>query len=357
MRALLETPHAFSFFQVLRLLQSHAGGPKLGHQGPASEEAVRIRPTVSLAFPAADVQSIELLTPPGGARRFRVTTAFMGLYSSDSPLPTFYVEDQFWKESDQAAVRAFVDMFHHRALSLLYRTWEKYRYAIQFERGGEDLFSNRMYCLIGLGTEALRRTPGVPSVRLLRYAGLITQRPHSAASIAGILQDYLDVPGVQIEQCVERWIDVDPAQQNRLGARNATLGRDLVIGSRVRDRAGKFRTTIGPVSLKSFEELLPVSAGYAAMVNLTRFLATDRLDFDVELRLRGSEVPRLRLSTGAPQRLGWTSWVDPTPGVDQSIRLRQPRQQVPQSLFPWPEPSSPAPPAADQDSRQSSRSA
>ena len=358
MQALQETPHAFSFFQVVRLLQVYAGGARIGHQGPASEEPVRLHPAVSLAFPAADVQSLAAESRPDApGRRFHVSTSFMGLFSSDSPLPTYYVEDLLWKETDQHAVREFLDIFHHRALSLLYRTWEKYRYQIQFQHGGADPFSHRIFSLIGLSTPLLRDCSGLPAVRLIRYAGLITQQPHSAASIAAILKDYLALPRVKIEQCVERWAPIDPAQQNRLGLKNCTLGRDCVIGSQVRDRRSKFRASLGPLDLRTFRRFLPTSREYAELINLTRFLATDRLDFDVELKLAAAEAPSAKLSSTEPERLGWTTWMRPDPGTEHSVRLRQPREQSPQNIFPWPESSPAAPGAADEVYRPVLRSA
>jgi type VI secretion system protein ImpH len=156
----------------------------LGRQGPAGKEAIRLRPDVSLAFPTQDVKALEFMeTPDAGDAAFPDYDAFLGLYGSDSPLPTFYTEDLLWKETNQKAVLDFLDLFHHRVLSLLYRAWEKYRYTIQFQRGGRDDVSRRMFCLIGLGSDELTERTGFPAVRLLRYAGLIIQGPHSASSL------------------------------------------------------------------------------------------------------------------------------------------------------------------------------
>jgi type VI secretion system protein ImpH len=336
MQALLENTHAFSLFQAVHLLQRYLGGAPLGYQGPASEETLRLKPVVSLSFPAADLLGIAVTqAQPPLPQRYCISTSFLGLYSSDSPLPTYYTEDLFWKESDQKAVREFLDIFHHRALSLLYRSWEKYRYSIQFRHRGVDEFSRRIYSLVGLGTDLLIENTGLPSVRLLRYAGLITQRPHSASALAGVLRDYFAVSEVKVRQCVERWVHIDTLQQNRLGERNCTLGRDMHLGSRVRDQAGKFRVCIGPLTLQSFTRFLPDSEDYAAMVNLTRLYAPDRLEFDIEARLRVEETPPLRLDSHSPQRLGWTTCF-PQPRRDPIVLHRQPALQTPKTIFPWP---------------------
>jgi type VI secretion system protein ImpH len=344
---LTEKPHAFSFFQVIQLLQRYAGGARIGSAAPASEESIRLRPAISLSFPAADV--LEIIARDEADRKgFQVTTSFLGLYSSDSPLPTFYTEDVLWKETDQRAVADFLGIFHHRALSLLYRTWEKYRYGILYRVQGEDEVSQRLFALIGMGAAALIRSAGLPQVRLLRFAGLFTQKPHSAHTLAGILKDYFALPGIDVEQCVERWVPVHPAQQNRLGAKNCTLGRDLCIGERVRDRRGKFRVRVGPVGLSEFTRFLPVSEDYAAMVNLVRLYATDRLDFDLRAGLKSAEVPPLRLSSRSPLRLGWTTCL-PGARPDLWVTHRQPAAQSPQTLYSWPGPEMPA--AAGRENR------
>jgi type VI secretion system protein ImpH len=336
MKALQDKPHAFSFFQVVQLLQRYLGGVRLGDPGPASEEQIRLRPAVSLSFPAADVLAVEAINPTeAGKSRYRITTSFMGLYSSDSPLPTFYTEDLFWKENDQKAVQDFLDIFQHRALSLLYRAWEKYRYNIQFRHGGEDEFSRRVFSLLGMGTAALVDITGLPSVRLLRYTGVITRKPHSASALAGMLRDYFELPGIEVGQCVERQVRIDPSQQNRLGAKSCTLGRDLSLGATVRDVSGKFRVTAGPLSLGDYLRFLPVSKDFAAMVNLIRLYVTDRLDFDIEVKLRSEEAPPLQLSSQSPQRLGWTSFL-PHPRRDPSVVHRQPVIQSPQDTYAWP---------------------
>jgi type VI secretion system protein ImpH len=340
MQALQEKSYSFSFFQAVQLLQRYAGGARIGSEGPAAEEALRLRPTGSMSFPAADIQAIEIEKNAASPRlRYRITTSFLGLYSSDSPLPTFYTEDLIWKEDNQEAVRNFIDIFHHRALSLLYRAWEKYRYPAQFRREGKDAFSRRIFSLIGLGTSPLISSTGIPSIRLMRYAGLITQKPHSAAALTGILKDYFALPRVEIDQCVERWTPIDPSQQNRLGTRNCALGRDLSIGERVRDHGSKFRIVLGPLGLRDFMRFTPDSQDYAVMVNITRYYVTDRLDFDIRVKLRAEETPPLCLSSKAPQRLGWTSCL-PHPRRDPAVVHRQPKTQIPQFTFPWPEPAS-----------------
>ena len=57
---LLKKGHAFSFFQIIRLLGCIEESP--GQQRPAGRGVlnnIRVRPNLSMAFPAADVEKIE----------------------------------------------------------------------------------------------------------------------------------------------------------------------------------------------------------------------------------------------------------------------------------------------------------
>ena len=114
---LLKQGHGFSFFQALRLLRRCGGA---GEESPGDREgadrSLRIRPDLSLGFPASDVARIE--ETPGGPAGYRVTVSFLGLYGASSPLPTFYTEDLIDEMlADSTTTRDFLDIFHHQLIS------------------------------------------------------------------------------------------------------------------------------------------------------------------------------------------------------------------------------------------------
>jgi type VI secretion system protein ImpH len=325
-RALEQEPGLFSFFQAVRLLeQAQPEAAPVGGLGPPAREAVRLRPSSSLAFPAASVT--ECSPRPAGGPRHLLTTTVLGLYGASGPLPAFYSEEILQREiGDEDPVRLFLDLLNHRLLSLLYRAWAKYRWAFCFEAGARDPISGHVLGLLGLGSEALRATVDLPPARLLRYAGVVTQRPRSAASIAGALTDWFAGVPVRIEQCVLRWVALDRGQRSRLGRANVTLGEDALLGERVRDRAGKCRVVLGPLDLEGYLAFLPSGPHSSPLGALLRLLLPDPLDAEVRLVLAAASVPGLRLSAGpAAARLGWTSWL-----------LRDPAPRDKAELFPLP---------------------
>lgn len=320
---LLTRPQDYSFFQLVSLLERHyRPETSVGTEGPTENEVLRFRPALSFAFPVSDVAGLEQLRkdPP----RFRLTTTFLGLYGTTSPLPPFYTEDLMAREDGDEPVRAFLDLFHHRLLSLLYRAWIKYRYHVQFEPSGKDRFSERMFALLGLGAEEVTRRTGLPSTRLLRYAGLLSQRPRSASALEGLLSDFFDDIGVHIEQCTARWVSIPREQKAAIGLNNCVLGQDCTLGDKVLSRQSSFRISMGPMSHETFVKLLPGSVGMRTVSALVQWFVQDRFDMDVELLLRADDVPVVRLSSKeeeCPTRLGQTTWLSAGAGDGSPRRV------------------------------------
>src|SRR5262245_14553920 len=158
---------SFSFFQLVSLLERlYSRAAPVGHAGPANKELLRFHSDTSLAFPSSDISDF---AEDGSAARFRMVVTFLGLHGSVYPLPTFYAEDILQSDDDDKFVEKFLDVFHHRLISLFYRAWLKYRYHAQFALDGKDPFSTRLFSLMGLRAAELRQTTGLGDTALLRY--------------------------------------------------------------------------------------------------------------------------------------------------------------------------------------------
>ncbi|HLY72645.1 MAG TPA: type VI secretion system baseplate subunit TssG [Planctomycetota bacterium] len=316
--ALLREGFRFSFFQAVRLLQ-HAtpGAAPVGHQGPVDKESVRFRPVLDLSFAASDVAKISVETKPDGSNRYEVATTFLSVYGAVSPLPTYFTEELMGQE-DESLQKEFIDLFHHRAISLFYRVWEKYRYTARYSPDGADYYSKRFRMLLGI--DRLPSGHHVEAVRLLGLAGLLTQVPRSASSLCALISDYFEGIPVRIESCVGRWLPIPEDQRNRLAGSNTRLGKDLSLGERVYDRSCTFRIGLGPLSLEDFMAFLPCGDRMPELRELTDLMNGDCLDYEVELRLREEEIPPLQLS-GPTARLGWASWLGSRGGADSRIRF------------------------------------
>jgi len=307
---LREDAPRYSFFQIAQLAEA-AGAGEIGGRGPASEEQLRFRTRLSMAHPASDVTDSERVEDAEGRERLLLETTFLGLYGTASPLPSYFTEDLLHEENEDSLVRGFLDIFHHRMISLFYRCWKKYRHHVQFSRGGQDRFSQRVLSLTGLSVDCDDGQTQIPPIKLLRYAGVLSQRPCSAASLRCILSDYYsDIP-VKVKENVSRWVAIPDASRSRLGLAGCRLGQDVQLGERVFDRFGKFQVELGPMELDRFETFLPEGDNAPVLRQLLRIATADLLAYDVQLDLVSLATPTVQLSAHAlGARLGHTSWLN-----------------------------------------------
>jgi type VI secretion system protein ImpH len=211
------------------------------------------------------------------------------------------------------AMWSFLDMFTHRAVSLFFRAWEKYRFPVQYERG-KDEFTSYLFDFAGLGTKGLRGRMDLDDESLLPYCGLIAQKPHSASALAQILSDFFGIKA-RIEQFFGQWLDLEPESITNLGANNSLLGKNALVGARVWEQQSKFRLVLGALTFKQFQGFLPSGTAHKPMKSIVKFMVGLEFDFDVQLILMAKQVPGTVLTTRAQRRpmLGWTSFLKTKP--------------------------------------------
>ena len=311
-------PSHFTFVQAMWLLQrAQKGTVPVGYQGPPDRECVRLRPSLSLAFPPGDIESVA--TSSDDLKRVQMIVTFLGLYGTHSPLPGFYAEQLLHRADEDDPIRAFLDIFNHRLLSLLARGLLKYRGHLMFAPDGADEYSWRLFALMGLGPEVSPADTKLPAARLLRFAGFFCQKPRSAIAVESILGTYFGGIPLRIRQCVRRWFYLPDRLKCLLGRQACRLGDDATIGERTSDRMGKFRVSIGPVDYDTYREFLPGKDKLVALRNLAKLASPDWLDFDVEVILRGDMTPRLGVALSSDSHLGWTTGLFPEPSADVSV--------------------------------------
>ena len=320
-RDILKEGFSYQFFQAIRLIQSlNPDSPKIGHQGPAEKECIRIHPSAMLGFHASDMAGIRKIISPSDTEQFEIETTFLSLLGSQSPLPVHYTEQVLQDDSDENLIKPFLDLFHHRLGSLFYRTWEKYRYPMQFDPDGEDWYSKRLLSFVGVGSDVVPADLHIPPVRLLAFSGLFTQVPRSASGLEGILNEYFPDINAKIEGCSAQWVTIEEGEQNRLGMANCTLDSDFIVGGSVYDRSCTFDLSIGPLSLEEFETFLPQGSRTPELRELVDIFNCDCLDYFVEIWIKEEEIPQLDLASDSA-RLGWTTWLGDPPKGNQNVRF------------------------------------
>ena len=321
--ALLADAHQYNFYQLLETLHGLHGDdlePRWPDQ--ATRRRVRLASDPRLAFPTSDVCNAEYM--PGHPDRYRVCTTFMGLHGTDSPLPTFYLEQLAYEHTQDNGVRpAFFDFFNHYLLNLLHRIWRKYRYYIRFQKGANDQFSQYVFALIGLNNKQLRGDTALPWSRLLSFAVMIAGRSRAPGTVAGIIAHCFDLQKVQIREFETRSVPTANRQLMSLGRANGHLGSTFMVGSRTRTRSSKFTIVISELDQAQLRDLLPSGINFGRLRALIDFLLRDGLAYDLELRLRHDALSPFCLHRDRGAYLGWTSFVDDRHGqISPVVRFR-----------------------------------
>jgi type VI secretion system protein ImpH len=335
---LFAEPYCFEFFQAVRLMQMFfPNRQRVGFFQSPQAETVRFGVRPSLSFPPSELYSLgeqeewAKKTAVPGPPVMRVN--FMGLIGPSGQLPLYYTE--LVAERAQArdrTLRDFLDIFQHRAISLFYRAWEKYRFAVPYERGEDDNFSSYLLSVVGLGLPSLQDrqligdTGQIGDSEYLYYGGILAQHPRSAEGLELMLQDYFGVP-VKVDQFLGAWYRLDKDAQCNLddGEKDSQqLGFGTIVGDEIWDPQSHARIVMGPLTLAQYSDFLPTGTAFKPLRTMVRFYAGDELDFEVQLILRKEETPPCELggADGPAPQLGWLSWAKTAPmkaNPDQTV--------------------------------------
>ncbi len=299
-------PWAYDFFALLRRLETlQRQAPRIGSAVRPSQEALRLGQEPELDFAPA---ALARLDRSGAVPRLGVR--FFGLLGPQGPMPlhfTEYVRERARNAGDPTLAR-FLDVFHHRLLTLFYRAWAHTQPVVHRDRPENDRYAAWLGASFGLDASS-RGRDDVPDAAKLHQAGLLGNRSRHPEGLVKLLSNYFGVK-VAVQQHVGHWMPLHPDDRTRLGfgrARAARLGRNATVGSKVWDRQYKFRIVLGPLTLPQYLGFLPGEPAWKQLDDWVRLYAGIDKQWDIELCLAGPQLPPPRL--GRHLRLGLTSWV------------------------------------------------
>ncbi len=301
-----------TFFHIVALLERlSARAVRVGGDGPPSSEMIRFRHDYELGFSAGDISAAAVAAFPRNAEGFleedkpyfNVKTTFLGLTGIVSPLPLYMAEEILHEEEANPVRRDFLDVFHHRVISLLYRSVLKYMPAREHVSHRRDPWMTRALFLTGLDPEIQARELNVHPSTLVRLAPLLAGRGRSprmlALALREALRDGLAPDGtVHIREFAGGWIEVDEDQRMSLGESNNVLGVEAILGKRAYDQSGRFCVEIGPLHRHNYHRFLRDGDLLPVVRDVVELCVREALDFDAELHLAPDAVPSFLLSAG-----------------------------------------------------------
>ena len=303
-----ETPHRFDFYHAMRLIEcTFPDAPRYGHAVRLSDDQVRLTQEPSLSFAPASLTKFE---KQDDSEAHRLAVRFFGLCGPNGALPlhlTEYVRDRM-RHHDDHTFASFLDVFHHRMLSLFYRAHADAQPTTHFDRPESDRFSVFVGSLVGLGTPSLLQRDAVPDLAKLFYAGRFGCQSKHPEGLREMLADFFGLP-CEIEEFVGQWTEIPDSYSFQLGANEntSTIGVACTVGSHVWDCGQKFRVKIGPVGWSDFVRMLPGGSSLDRLTALVENYIGQEFAWDLNLILRKEETPSWQLGEA---RLGQTMWMD-----------------------------------------------
>jgi type VI secretion system protein ImpH len=306
---LLSEFYSFSFYKAVHLLESLFPEKKrLGETLTPAQEPVRFAVKPGFQFPPSDIAGME---QDGDGDRFKMEVAFLGLVGPSGVLPQWINELAIQRNRNRDfSFTEFLDIFHHRLVTLFYLAWKRHRFPENYLPGARDRLSRHLLCLIGLGTPGLANRLNLPLESLIFHSGLLSRPSPCVAAIESTVRYFSDT-SVNVQQFINRLVPVDVEDQTQLGAANGNLGVNAVCGSHAWESQTKFRVDIGPLGYRRFLRFLPSGEMLRPVFSLVRYMVGIEYEFDIGVLLKRQEVPTCTLGMETPEspRLGWSTWV------------------------------------------------
>lgn len=306
-----ENPHEFGFYEAMRLIECHyKDKARLGETLRSADDVIRLGQAPSSAFAPSTLASAKLENKD----LLRLKVYFFGMFGPNGALPlhlTEYANDRLRNARDESLIY-FMDIFHHRLLSLFYRAWANKEPTVHYDRPDQDRFHIYTGSLLGIGSPEMQDRDRMPDNSKMHYAGHMSSQTHHAEGLSSVLQSYFKVP-VSIKEFIGEWLIIPEANRCYLGMSldGGKLGQNAVMGGKSWQRQYKFRVVIGPMDLDEYEDLLPGKDKLKQVSTILKNYLGLELTWDINLILKKEEIPKTKL--GEYGQLGWTSWLNNKP--------------------------------------------
>ena len=359
-KKLQKKPGRYEIFQMVRLIENicKTNGQynwlrgRVNQQASPTLECINFEGLVHLEFPINEATSVKIIETTLSNRKFHqwvIETPVMGLNGMLGIMPQHY-SDQIIRRlrlKDRALSRYF-NYFNHRAMSLYYKAWAKYRIPLSFEkhrlkrldnsknpseilklrRLTKDDVSTAILSLAGLGTPSNQNRLEISDDALVGFSGYLSRtNALPAVNIEKMLKTYFNIP-VNIQQFVAQSYPLFEDMQSCLEGRfkpgqNHCLGINTLLGQKTMLVQSKFNVVLGPLSYEEYLELSPGSKKLKALIEMLTMAAGSELDFDIEAQIRSNDLPPPYLGLEEkPVCIGWNATLSKQQAEGELIQVR-----------------------------------
>jgi type VI secretion system protein ImpH len=301
------------FAPLLRYLDANAPlAARIGYSVSPKQDCARFGQTPLLHFHSSAFSEVRFGTVNGV---YKLKNSYWGMFGINGALPnhlTEYAIERNYRLKDKTLAE-FVDIFHHRFISLFYRAWADAEPTVSHDRPENDTFRQRINTFSG--EMPVQQDTFNQNQNIHQYlSGLFSHKNRSSKVLSQLLSEslHLDVRIAEFQGC---WYDIEPAEKIQLGSNNATLGMDSIIGERTYQRSFNFTINIGPIDYAQYIALLNNKQRIKSIVAITQKAVGQEYQFSINVILKAYQTQPCRLGSA---QLGINSWCQ-----DKSSHLAQ----------------------------------
>jgi len=305
----VDAPWRHSMTALLRRLAAQMPElPAIGTAQKPQQEAHRIGQSASLTFAPREIA--ELSDESG---KLAIKLFGLGMLGPNGPLPLHMTEQVRERAENRrdTTLADFLDLFHHRALSHLYRAWAQAQSAAGLDRAHAEVFSPYVARLSGDEPD-LANSTALPAHARWASAAHRVRAARNPDGLVATVRHFFGVP-VQLQEYCLRWMALDDDDVSRMAVPgpSAIMGQGAVAGEAVPDRQSRFKLVLGPLTLVQYLRLTPEGHQGArdlpALIELVRAFIGFEYAWEVELLVKPHAAPACRM--GDDMQLGWSTWM------------------------------------------------
>jgi len=339
---LFENICKYDFFQAVRLLELLYPDKKpVGEWFSPENEVVRFKPRVSLDFPGSNLYELLPISENNEHNNTLIVT-FMRLAGLQAPLPMVYAKWIMDREREgDTAFEDFINIFNHRIISLLYKTYKKHSFFFETK----DFSISRCVAAIS----GLKNTDHDTELynELLPYAEIFSQQNRSMTGLEMLLSNYFNIKVKGKQFCLKRYL-IPEEYQSTIGfnGKYQVLGKNLRLGKTFISCKNNFELIITISSIRNYLQLLPIFKKFLILCQTIRLYVKSELDFDIifQVSITNEDFNKIKKyekifglgkivknKAKLGTRLGWTSFLTDKKKIKQekyTYRIKIPQKII-----------------------------
>ncbi|WP_041393901.1 type VI secretion system baseplate subunit TssG [Photobacterium profundum] len=281
-------------FAIERYLMQTGQTLEIGTDALIDNEKVRFQSSQHLGFSASEVKVTQQQN-----EKIVLEVSSLGLTGPAGVLPRHYTELvlQRIKKKDYA-FKDFLDLFNHRIISLYYKSWEKYQYAVQHQ--------NYLWGKHSDMHEVLKSLTGARYDNDIYWGGLLAKTVRNRSSLEAILSHKLGC-SVTVKEFEGRWMPLKDSEQTALSSslipegQHAKLGHSTVLGKRVWDVNAAIKIVIHAADVELTRRLTQKGELLQAIQHITQHFVSSATAISWQVQTAYMHLPTATLKRNTTQ--------------------------------------------------------